>query len=373
MGKISLMLCLILVFLVVLVNGQQKKDEIRVFELKKGDFASIKFTNWGASIMSLVIPDNQGKLADVVLGYDSAQSYKTDTTNFGRTLGRVANRIGGAKFTLNGTTYKLVANDGNNTLHGGAIGFNNVLWKVKSYKPNIKTPSITFSYDSFDGEQGFPGKVSVSVTYGIITEFPGNRSTLFVTMRAKAINKATPVNLAHHTYWNLAGHNSGDILSHNVQIFAKHITPVGPDLIPTGKITPVKGTPFDFYASHTVGSRIKQLPGGYDINYVIDEPASKTQDRLIALVSESKSGRWMELWTDQPGVQFYTSNTLSNVKGKGGYVYGKYGALSLETQGFPDAVNHPNFPSVIVNPGEAYIHRMRFTFSTVPSKKYADI
>ncbi|KAI3911772.1 hypothetical protein MKW92_012306 [Papaver armeniacum] len=331
MGKISLMLCLILVFLVVLVNGQQKKDEIRVFELKKGDFASIKFTNWGASIMSLVIPDNQGKLADVVLGYDSAQSYKTDTTNFGRTLGRVANRIGGAKFTLNGTTYKLVANDGNNTLHGGAIGFNNVLWKVKSYKPNIKTPSITFSYDSFDGEQGFPGKVSVSVTYGIITEFPGNRSTLLM-------------NLAHHTYWNLAGHNSGDILSHNVQIFAKHITPC---------------MPFDFMLAIRLEVGSSSFLGNYDINYVIDEPASKTQDRLIALVSESKSGRWMELWTDQPGVQFYTSNTLSNVKGKGGYVYGKYGALSLETQGFPDAVNHPNFPSVIVNPGEAYIHRMR--------------
>ncbi|KAI3985840.1 hypothetical protein MKX01_026626 [Papaver californicum] len=256
---------------------------------------------------------------------------------------------------------------------GGAIGFNNVLWKVKSYKPNITTPSITFNYDSFDGEQGFLGKVSVSVAYGIMEEFPGNRAILFVTMRAKAINKATPVNLAHHTYWNLGGHNSGDILSHNVQIFVKHITPVGPDLIPTGKITPVKGTPFDFYASRTVGSRIKQLPGGYDINYVIDEPASKTQARLIALVSESKSGRFMELWTDQPGVQFYTSNTLLNVKGNGGHVYGKYGALSLETQGFPDAVNHPNFPSVTVNPGDTYIHRMRFTFSTVPSKKNADI
>lgn len=135
----------------------------------------------------------------------------------------------------------------------------------------------------------------------------------------------------------------------------------------------MKGTPFDFYAMRTVGSRIKQLPGGYDVNYVIHEPTSKIQDRLIAIVSESKSGRWMELWTDQPGVQFYTSNSLSNVKGKGGYVYGQYGALSLETQGFPDAVNHPNFPSVIVNPGEAYIHRMRFTFSAVPSKKYADI
>lgn len=207
---------------------------------------------------------------------------------------------------------------------------------------------------------GFPGNLKVRVTYRIVQ---GNH--LSVAMRAKAINKPTPVNLAQHTYWNLGGHTSGNILAHELQIFASQITPVDDSLIPTGKFEKVKGTPYDFLKPRTVGSRIKDLPKGYDINYVLDVHKTKTTALTpVAVVHETKSGRKMELWANKPGVQFYTSNMLYNMKGKGGYVYGPHAALCLETQGFPDAVNHPNFPSVMVSPGETYRHFMLFKFST---------
>lgn len=182
-------------------------------------------------------------------------------------------------------------------------------------------------------------------------------------MKAKALNKATPVNLAQHAYWNLGGHDSGDILSHEVQLFASHITPTDDELIPTGKIESVKGTPYDFLTAKTVGSSIGKLPKGYDINYVVDKPNSKARMKKIAMVHDPKSGRVMNLWSNKPGVQFYTGNMLKDVKGKGGAVYGPHAAMCLETQGFPDAVNHPNFPSVIVKPGTPYRHVMTFMFS----------
>ncbi|KAH9603736.1 hypothetical protein KSS87_018175, partial [Heliosperma pusillum] len=282
-----------------------------------------------------------------------------DTTYFGAIVGRVANRIADAQFTYNGVRYKLVANEGKNILHGGPKGFSRVIWNVDKYSPEGHSPSVTFSYNSFDGEEGFPGKLKVKVSYRI-----GKGNELSIHMSAKPSNKATPVNLASHTYWNLGGHNSGNILKHEVQIFASHITPVDNQLIPTGKFEAVKGTPFDFLKPYTVGSRINKLSGGYDINYVLD--VSKTQAVLnqVAIVQEKKSGRVMKLWTNKPGVQFYTSNFLSNVTGKGGYVYGPHAALCLETQGFPDAVNHPNFPSVMDIPGGTYDHVMLFKFST---------
>lgn len=181
-------------------------------------------------------------------------------------------------------------------------------------------------------------------------------------MQAKPLNKATPVNLASHTYWNLAGQNSGDILSHAIQLFGSNITPVDSELIPTGQIVPVRGTPYDFLQPAVIGSQINGLPDGYDINYVID---NKHEEHLkkAAMVYDSKSGRRMELWTNKPGVQFYTSNMLDNVKGKGGFVYKKHAAFCLETQGFPDSVNHPNFPSQIVYPRETYEHIMVYRFT----------
>ncbi|KAF8408069.1 hypothetical protein HHK36_007210 [Tetracentron sinense] len=355
MVKISLLLCFVIVAFAA-ANVSAAKHKVGIYELKKGDL-SVKFTNWGATIISLLLPDREGKLADVVLGYDSISGYMNDTVYFGATVGRVANRIGGAQFTLNGTHYKLVANEGKNMLHGGHRGFSDIIWKVREHKKEGRYPHITFTYRSFDGEQGFPGDLLVSVTYMLM-----GKNRMSVIMKAKALNKATPVNLAHHSYWNLGGHNSGDILSHNVHLFGSKITPVDHELIPTGKIVPVKGTPYDFLEPRTVGSRIKDVPGGYDINYALDGEMGHVKRAII--VHDNKSGRVMELWTNKPGLQFYTSNQLVAVKGKGGFVYKKYAAIVLETQGFPDSVNHPNFPSQIVSPGQVYKHFMLFKFKT---------
>ncbi|KAM7471391.1 hypothetical protein LguiA_009574 [Lonicera macranthoides] len=279
------------------ISAAANESEIKVYEIKRGNF-SVKISNYGATVVS------------------------NDTTYFGAIVGRVANRIGGARFTLNGIQYKTPVNDnGKNTLHG------------------------------------FPGELSVAVTYAFI-----GSNKLAVKMQAKPLNKATPVNLASHTYWNLAGQNSGDILSHAIQLFGSNITPVDSELIPTGQIVPVQGTPYDFLQPAVIGSQINNLPDGYDINYLID---NKREEHLkkAAMVYDSKSGRRMELWTNKPGVQFYTSNMLDNVKGKGGFVYKKHAAFCLETQGFPDSVNHPNFPSQIVYPRGTYEHIMVYRFT----------
>lgn len=358
MTKLSLLLCLIILASSGLPIGSAKKQKVGFYELKKGD-VSVNLTNWGASIVSLVLPDRYGKLADVVLGYDSIFEYKNDSTYIGALVGRVANRIGRAQFTLNGKHYKLVANEKKNILHGGKVGFSDVVWKVKKYHNEGHAPYIVFTYHSFDGEEGFPGDLLVTVSYILF-----GHNKLSVIMKAKALNKPTPVNLAQHTYWNLGGHTSGDILSNYVQIFGSNITVVDKELIPTGKFAPVKGTPYDFLKPRTVGSRIKKLPKGYDINYVLDGPASDEVLKPVAVVYDKKSGRSLKLSTNVPGVQFYTGNYLKDVKGKGGFVYQAHAALCLETQGFPDAVNHPNFPSTIVTPEKHYKHIMLFEFST---------
>uniref|UniRef100_A0A1J3GP06 Aldose 1-epimerase n=1 Tax=Noccaea caerulescens TaxID=107243 RepID=A0A1J3GP06_NOCCA len=328
--------------------------EIQTYTLTRGNL-SVTFTNYGAVMTSLLLPDRHGKQDDVVLGFDTVDGYKNDTTYFGAIVGRVANRIGGAEFALNGQLYKTDPNEGRNTLHGGSKGFSDVIWSVENYVPSSH---VTFKYDSFDGEEGFPGNVTVKVTYMLI-----GKNKLALKMEAKPLNKPTPINLALHTYWNLRSHNSGDILSHKIQLLAGKITPVDDKLIPTGEITAIEGTPYDFLEPREIGSRIKELPGGYDINYVIDGIAGKHL-RKTAVVSEKVSGRKMELWTNQPGVQLYTSNMLTRVVGKGKAVYDKYAGLCLETQGFPDSVNHKNFPSQIVNPGESYLHVMLFRFTS---------
>lgn len=371
MARLYLSLCFVaLVAIGFIVNGsvadEDKKnecdknnsEEVKFYELKKGDF-SVKFTNWGATIVSVFLPDKDGKVDDVVLGYDSVDDYKNDTTYFGSVVGRVANRIGGAQFTLDGTHYKLVANEKSNMLHGGPKGFSDVIWKVKTYENEGPTPKIVFSYHSTDGEEGFPGDLDVTVSYSLTGE-----KELSVKMKAKARNKATPVNLAQHSYWNLGGHNSGDILSQEVQIFASSYTPVDDQLIPTGKIETVEGTPYDFLQPHAIGSSIDKLPGGYDINYVLDKDDSSKTMRKVAIVHDKKSGRVMELLADQPGVQYYTGGQIKEVTGKGGFVYKKHAGLCLETQAFPDSVNHPNFPNTIVYPGEKYKHHMLYKFST---------
>ncbi|KAL3516850.1 hypothetical protein ACH5RR_023752 [Cinchona calisaya] len=329
-------------------------DYINVYELKKGNF-SVKITNYGATVLSVILPDRTGKLDDVVLGFPTIDGYKNDSTYFGGLIGRVANRIGGAKFTLNGVEYKLPANDHGNTLHGGTIGFNDVIWEVTSY---VRNNHLSLHYRGQDGEQGFPGALDVYVTYMFV-----GADRLALKMQATPIDKATPINLASHSYWNLGGHGSGDIFSHKIQLLASHITPVDDKLIPTGQIIPVNGTPYDFLESRTIGSKFKELPDGYDINYVVDYKDNKHIHK-VAVVYESKSGRKMELWSNQPGVQFYTSNMLNDTNGKDGVTYHRYAGLCLETQGFPDSVNHPNFPSQIVNPGETYTHVMVYRFTS---------
>lgn len=360
MSKVYVFFCFFVLALGVSANGSRNHG-LGIYEIKKGDF-SLKVTNYGARIVSVVVPDKNGKLADVVLGYDTAKEYKNDTSSFGAIVGRVANRIAGAKFTLNGVVYKLSANEGNNTLHGGKIGFSKVVWKVKKHVKYGRSPYITLTYLSSDGEQGFPGAVLVSVTYALVKPY-----NLVVIMRAKPLNKPTPINLAQHAYWNLGGHNSGNILSDELQIFASRITPVDEHLIPTGKYASVKKTPYDFLAPHVIKGPIKELPNGskgFDINYVVDGPKNGLKMKPVAVVYNKKSGRVMKLFANAPGVQLYTGNFINNVTGKGGFVYQSHAALCLETQGFPDSVNHPNFPSQIVNPGQIYDHRMLFVFTT---------
>ncbi|KAL3526502.1 hypothetical protein ACH5RR_011158 [Cinchona calisaya] len=360
MSKFSSWLCVIIVAVFgVAVSGSESK--IGIYELKRGDF-SLKVTNFGARIISVVLPDQNGKAVDIVLGYESIKDYLNDTRYFGAIVGRVANRIGGAQFTLNGIHYKLDANENQNMLHGGKKGFSQQIWKVEEYVKSEANPYIVLAYYSLDGEEGFPGNLHVRVTYVLLDSY-----NLRVIMEAEGFDKATPVNLAQHSYWNLGGHNSGDVLSDEVQIFASHITPVNQQLIPTGQISPVKGTPYDFLQSHKIGSQMKKgLPEGYDINYALDGRDDEEEDeeelKLAVIAHSKKTGIGMKISTSAPGVQFYTANYLSNVTGKGGYIYQAHAAYCFETQGFPDSVNHPNFPSQIINPGEVYTHYMLYEF-----------
>ncbi|XP_042431245.1 galactose mutarotase-like [Zingiber officinale] len=329
-----------------------------IYELRN-DSITVKVSNFGATITSLLVPDADGNIADVVLGFDTVEPYqKGASPYFGCVVGRVANRIKEGKFSLNGVEHSLFINNGPNSLHGGKTGFDKVLWEVAESNKNDKFPSITLKYHSKDGEEGYPGDLSVTAKYSL----PSSTS-LKLEMEAVPANKATPVSLAQHTYWNLSGHNSGNILDHSIQIWASHITPVDNNQIPTGEIKPVSGTPFDFTTENKIGSRICEVIGGYDHNYVLDCGEEKSGLKHAAKVKEPLSSRVLNLWTDAPGMQFYTGNFVDGVVGKGGAVYGKHAGLCLETQGFPNAINQPNFPSVVVQPGEKYKHTMVFEFS----------
>jgi aldose 1-epimerase len=295
-------------------------------------------------------------MADVVLGFDDLKGYLGTHPYFGAIAGRVANRIAKGKFTLDGKEYKLATNNGPNALHGGEKGFDKRVWKAAP----LGQDSLVLTYHSPDGEEGYPGNLDVRVDYMLSAE-----NELKIVYHART-DKRTPLNLTNHTYFNLAGHNSGDILGHVVMIAADQYTPVDNTLIPTGKIAPVKGTPLDFTMPTPIGARIKQVGGdpiGYDHNFVFREP--HTGRDLAARVTEPKSGRVLVVLTEEPGVQFYTGNFLDgSVKGKGGAVYKQYGGFCLETQHFPDSVNHSNFPNTILNPGTERLSTTVYRFST---------
>jgi aldose 1-epimerase len=309
---------------------------------------------YGGIVTSLQVPDRNGKFADIVLGCDSVDDYAKRSPYFGALIGRYGNRIAKGRFTLDGVEYKLATNNGPNHLHGGVKGFDKVVWKAKPMQTK-EGPALKLTYLSRDGEEGYPGNLSCTVTYTI-----SNDNELKVSYEATT-DKATVINLTHHSYFNLAGHNSGDVLGHEMQIFADYFTPVDDVQIPTGEIKPVKGTPMDFTKLMTIGSRIKEVPGGYDHNYVLNN--SDGSLALVASVYEPKSGRVMEIFTTEPGVQFYTANFLDgSVKGKGA-VYNKHAGLCLEMQHFPDSPNKPDFPSVVLRPGEKYTQLTVHKFS----------
>jgi aldose 1-epimerase len=321
---------------------------------------------YGGIIRSLKVPDRTGALADVVLGFDTAKGYLSDPPPpyFGAIIGRYGNRIAKGRFTLDGHAYTLAKNDGPNSLHGGDRGFDKRVWDAEG-RQTPEGPSVVFSRTSPDGEEGYPGNLQVRVTYTLT-----DNDELVVQYHATT-DKATPINLTQHSYFNLSGEGSGDILSHALVINADRYIPVDDTLIPTGQLAPVEGTPFDFRKATAIGARIgaddpqiKKGPG-YDHNWVLNRPAgSAGQLVLAARLTDPQSGRTMEIRTTEPGLQFYSGNFLDGtITGKGGHVYGKRSALCLETQHFPDSPNHANFPSTILRPSQTYESRTVFRFS----------
>ncbi len=334
--------------------------DLYVLTAKGGAEACI--TNYGGAVVSLKVPDRNGKLADVVLGYDNADGYVNDKSFFGALVGRYGNRIGHAQFALDGKTYTLAKNNGENSLHGGIKGFNKAVWTAKII-PAKDGQSLELSYLSKDGEEGFPGNLKVSVVYTLT-----DSNALRITYSAIS-DKKTVVNLTNHSYFNLAGQGSGDILGHLLIIQADKFTPVDAGLIPTGEFRDVAATPFDFRKELAIGARIDQdeeqlkLGGGYDHNFVLQR-SNDPEESLAARVLEPVSGRVLEVWTTEPGVQFYTGNFLDGKTiGKGGVTYPRRSAFCLETQHFPDSPNQPKFPSVVLNPGERYHTITTYKFS----------
>ena len=330
-------------------------EEVSAIELGSGNICCTVLT-YGATLQSLRVPDRDGTPVDVVLGYDTLREYEVNGDYLGATVGRFANRIAGAKFSLNGNGYTLAANDGTNHLHGGKVGFSHRVWSVEA----CARDSVTLCLHSGDGDEGYPGNLEVKVTYTL------RGGLLEIDYRAVS-DAATPCNLTNHSYFNLAGHNSGKMVDQTMQIFAGHYTPSNREYIPFGTIDPVEGTPMDLRMPAQIGARVgsefQQIAqaGGYDHNFVLDgEPGVM---HPAARAYAAKTGIAMQVNTTEPGIQFYSSNMLEEGrKGKGGCAYGRYHGYCLETQHFPDSPNQPQFPGVILQPGETYRHTTRFVF-----------
>jgi aldose 1-epimerase len=332
-----------------------------LYTLSNSKGIELRVTNYGGIIVSLRVPDKKGEQADIVLGHEQLKGYFNNPPYFGAIIGRYGNRIAGGKFKLDGVDYSLAKNNGPNSLHGGLKGFNAILWQA-STNTDGEGPKITFDYTSKDGEEGYPGNLHVQVTYTLT-----NQNELIVDYTANT-DKATPLNLTQHTYFNLHGEGSSDILEHELMLNADRFTPVDKDLIPTGELRPVKGTPLDFITPTAIGSRISSsfdqitLGRGYDHNFVINRKGDGPE--LAARVREPKSGRILEVYTTEPGVQFYSGNFLDGtIAGKHGHVYQQRSGFCLETQHFPDSPNHANFPSTILRPGTTFHSRTIFKFA----------
>ncbi len=332
---------------------------VDLYVLTNAKGSTAKVMTYGAILTELHVADRDGKLDDVVLGFDNLKEYLAGHPMFGATVGRVANRIAKGKFTLDGKEYTLAINSSPNAIHGGRKGFDKVVWKAEAL-PKPDGVAVQFNYRSPDGEEGYPGNLLATVTYALT-----NDNELRITYAATT-DKATPVNLTNHSYFNLGGARAGDVLGHVLMLAADEYTPADNTLIPTGEIKSVRGTPLDFTSPTPIGARIAELkpnPGGYDHNFVVRGGGKSPV--LAARVYEPKTGRVMELFTTEPGVQLYTANFLDGKrKGKGAIAYGKHQAFCLETQHFPDSVNHPNFPSTILRPGETYTQTTVYKFST---------
>jgi aldose 1-epimerase len=341
--------------------GTRDGRPVNLFTLTNANGVEVDAMNYGGIIVSIRVPDRKGEFADIVLGHENLDGYVPNPPYIGAIVGRYANRIANGTFTLDGKTYTLPKNDGPNTLHGGIDKtFNKVVWEGEALKGKT---GVAFTYLSKDGDDGFPGNVKLRVTYTLT-----DQNELVIDYEATA-DRATPINLSQHSYFNLSGEGNGDILNHELTLNADRFTPVDKNLIPTGELRPVKGTPLDFTTSTRVGARIDDgydqmvLAHGYDHNWVINRKGDGLT--LAARVYEPSTGRVMEVSTTQPGVQFYTGNFLDGtVTGKHGHVYKRRYGLCLETQHFPDSPNHPDFPSTILRPGETFKSETVFKFST---------
>ena len=333
---------------------------VDIYTLKAAGLTA-KVMTYGGILTELHVPDKNGKTADVVLGFDTLEGYLAGHPYFGANVGRVANRIAKGKFSLGGKEYKLAVNNGPNALHGGEKGFDKQVWAVE--KTTSEPASVTLSYTSKDGEEGYPGTLKVLVTYAL-TKDRGLKIDYTATT-----DKTTIVNMAHHSYFNLAGHDAGSILGHELQIRnCDTYNEADETTIPTGKLLPMKGTPFDFTEKTAMGKNIgliKGEPGGYDLNYVRNAGRDNELRMLapLATVTEPKSGRTMEVVSTDKGVQFYTGNYLSGDKGKGGAEYKKNFAFCLEPQHMPDSINNPKAPTIVLEPGETYNQTTIYRFS----------
>jgi aldose 1-epimerase len=341
--------------------GSVQGNAVTLYTLTNSNGLEVRATNFGGIIVSVRTPDKQGRMDDIVLGFDDLQGYLDNKPYFGAIIGRYANRIAAARFTLDGVQYSLAANNGPNSLHGGIKGFNKVVWSAEPFE-NSTGVGLIFTYTSKDGEEGYPGNLRAKVTYTLT-----DQNELTFDYEATT-DKATPVNLTQHSYFNLAGDGRGDILGHELTLNADRFTPVDKNLIPTGELRAVKNSPLDFTKSTRIGSRINDkdeqlvLGHGYDHNFVIHR--TDPGPVLAAHLREPQTGRVLDVYTTEPGVQFYSGNFLDGtITGKQGHVYKQRFGLALEPQHFPDSPNHPEFPSTILRPGQVYQSRTVYKFS----------